>query len=291
MFINRSYLPMNPQFITVKKTKLAYYEKNQGVAPTLFFIHGNSISAESWLGQLNNTEFSNYRMIALDLPGHGESDASEDPENDYTILGLGIIVAEAIKALTKSNQYIAIACSLGTNILAEALAHQIDPIGIALIGPSIVGDDYQIHEFVKPGTSVNVVFTEEAPADDVRRYAKEVMFNSDEAKSREFVDDYYRVKPHFRSILARSIQQAAYSDEISLLKKMEIPVLVIFGENERIVNPDYLDHPPFELWGQKVFKLAQASHLIHQDQPAAFNSILRGYVDDRFKSIHDVKQT
>lgn len=65
----------------------------------------------------------------------------------------------------------------------------------------------------------------------------------------------------------------------------------MFEEEEHIINQDYLDAPPFELWEEKVFKIPKASYLVHQDQPKAVSALLLKYVRDQFKLAYSVKQT
>ena len=41
-------------------------------APTLLLIHGSGVSARYWINQLQG--LGGLRVVAVDLPGHGESD-------------------------------------------------------------------------------------------------------------------------------------------------------------------------------------------------------------------------
>src|SRR4051794_1168491 len=53
-----------------------------GTAGTVFMVHGFATSrAENWrrLGWYGAFERKNYRLVALDLRGHGESDKPHDP--------------------------------------------------------------------------------------------------------------------------------------------------------------------------------------------------------------------
>lgn len=274
------YLPMQQRTITISNIQIAYLIKNEFVENTIFFIHGNSVSSRSWKKQLDSELLSKYRLIAFDLPAHGDSGASANPEQDYSLPGLGLIIANAIKALAGNDAYILVGLSLGTNILAEALAFDLKPSGIVLAGSCIVGGKYTIESFVKPDTNVHVVFTEQSPEAEVKKYTSEVMFNPDEIDIEEFISDYYRVKPSFRSCLNASLQLQNYSDQIALIQKINKPILLIFGKDEKIVNPDYLDDAPLNLWHNTVFKLSSASHLVHTDQANEFNLLLANYAKD-----------
>lgn len=269
---------MDYNYLNLNNIQLAYLDQNTDSEKIIFFIHGNSVSSSTWKEQFNNQLFQDYRLIAIDLPAHGESDASAHPFLDYNIPGLGSIMATAIRVLAGSHPYLLVSLSLGTCILAEALEFGLHPQGIVLAGSCIVGGEYTLDKVIKPNTNVHVVFTEQSPENEVREYAKEVMLSNDRVE--EFVSDYYKVKPLFRSHLMSSIQDQKYNDHIELITATQKALLVVFGKDEQIVNADYLDDAPLNLWRDTIFKLPGASHLLHLDQPEAFNQLLIDYVSD-----------
>jgi pimeloyl-ACP methyl ester carboxylesterase len=273
---------MTQKFITIADCKLAYLDQNEDKENMVFFIHGNSVSSRSWKAQLNSERLQDYRLIAIDLPAHGDSAASANPAQDYSIPGLGAIMAAAIKVLAADQPYILAALSLGTNILAESLAFGLQPSGLVLAGSCLIGGKYTLDSFAYPDTNVGVVFTEQAGQNEVRAYASEVMTNRDKSVVEAFVNDYYQVKPPFRSVLSTSIQEQKYSDQIALIQAVEKPVLVIFGKEEQVINPDYLDDASLKLWKNMVFKIPDASHLVHSDQPEEFNKLLSAYMAEIF---------
>jgi pimeloyl-ACP methyl ester carboxylesterase len=66
-----------------------------GEGPPLVLLHGANLSAEVWSYQLRDLS-ATYRVIALDLRGHGRSSAGED---DVTISAMATDVAEVMGAL------------------------------------------------------------------------------------------------------------------------------------------------------------------------------------------------
>ena len=106
--------------ITVKGIQLSYLVQNETAENTIFFIHGNSISADSWKKQLNSELLRAYRLIALDLPAHGDSDASLHPDEDYNLPGLAAYIAETVRQLVPKQPYILAGLSLGANRSFEA---------------------------------------------------------------------------------------------------------------------------------------------------------------------------
>ena len=98
--------------LTVKGIRIAYLEQNPDCKNTIFFIHGNSVSSASWMKQLNSELLSKYRLIAFDLPAHGDSAASPEPDNDYTFAGLASIATLLVEQL-ETGPYIICGCQPG----------------------------------------------------------------------------------------------------------------------------------------------------------------------------------
>ena len=60
--------------ISSYQMKLSYLEANPEKKETILFIHGNSASKEFFERLMSRPELAQYRLVAVDLPGHGKSD-------------------------------------------------------------------------------------------------------------------------------------------------------------------------------------------------------------------------
>lgn len=274
---------MEPKSINVGGINLAYYLQHDEQPYTIFFVHGNSVSSLSWKKQFSDPRLSAYRLVALDLPAHGLSEASPDPERDYSLPGLARIIADALPLLVTSDRYLLVGLSLGANLVAETLALGLRPAGIVLAGPSVLGAAYPVSKVVKPGTHVYTVFTDTAPETDVVAYSKEGILSEDPADRDAFLFDYQRVRKPFRSVFNQSLENKYYSDEIQLLADSGIPQCVIMGADEQVVFPDYLDNAGLPLWRRGVYKIPGASHLVNVDRPDVFNELLAAFAEDVFR--------
>src|SRR5215203_771890 len=116
---------MKNGLVEVDGLHIYYVEKNKEGKATIFFIHGNSGSSRMWHKQVESELFQQYRLIAIDLPGHGKSSASNDPEKDYSPIGTASILFQAIKKLADNNPYILVGFSYGTNVVAEMLLYDV----------------------------------------------------------------------------------------------------------------------------------------------------------------------
>jgi pimeloyl-ACP methyl ester carboxylesterase len=273
---------MSPSFIEVKGLQIAYHELNPGALNTIFFIHGNSVNKNCWYKQLKSGALKNYRLIAFDLPGCGDSDKALHAEHDYTLKGLAAFAINIIHALHRNKPYIATGLSLGTNILAEMLP-TIQPAGIVMAGACIVGKNIAVDNIIKPGTHVGVVFTGEALKEDVLKYANEVMINADAEDIQQFSDSYYSTDTRLRTTIAACIAAGNYSDEIDLLQQKDIACLFVYGKDELVVNTNYLEDVTLPLWNNKIYLIDGASHLPNIDKPEEFNALLMAYAEDVFK--------
>jgi pimeloyl-ACP methyl ester carboxylesterase len=143
--------------------------------------------------------------------------------------------------------------------------------------------EFTIDKMVKPDTHVGVVFQDDAPAQVVHAYARETSLSNEEEDRELFIQDFMNVVKPFRSLLAQSIFNNKMSNQIELLQRNNVTVLIIFGKEEKVIDPDYLDKAPLRLWQNKIFKIEGASHLVNIDRPEAFNSLLKQFVEDETK--------
>src|SRR5579863_2300090 len=114
---------MDKKFISIEGIRIAYLEQNSRPEnKTIFFIHGNSVSSRTWRKQLVDPLFSDHRLIAIDLPAHGDSGTAADPAHTYSLPMLANLMAKAVRLLANNQPFILAGVSLSTNIVAEMLA-------------------------------------------------------------------------------------------------------------------------------------------------------------------------
>jgi len=273
---------MENKNIEVYNCKIAYTEKNSAGLKTLFFIHGNSCSSRIWRKQLDHPLLSDYRLICLDLPSHGRSGKLKNDE-DNNLLFFGDLLSKSINALIDGKEYILVGFSLGSNIVAEMISHSLNPAGIVIISPTIIGENYTLNDTLKPGADPTLLFTDEPSQKDIIAFIHNVLFSSDESDLLTCVEDFNAVKKPFRSSILKTAIEGKLSDEVMNLTRYNIPMLVLFGKEDKIVNPDYLDRAQLPLWNRGVFKLDDAGHYLMLDQPEGFAGLLADYCGQMFK--------
>ncbi|TXN38319.1 alpha/beta hydrolase [Flagellimonas hymeniacidonis] len=102
--------------IDINGESLAYFDNEKGNT-TLLFLHGAFINKEYWNAQLSYFS-KNYRVIAVDLPGHGKSTYNK---GDWTGPRFGKDFSKFIQELALQN-VILIGHSFGSDVMLETVA-------------------------------------------------------------------------------------------------------------------------------------------------------------------------
>jgi len=272
---------MTTHQLTAKGIRISYIEQNPESRKTIFFIHGNSTSSATWKKQFSTALFTAYRLVAIDLPAHGSSEASPEPERDYNLAGLASILTEVIQEL-EMGPYILCGSSLGTNILAEMIPFGIDPSGMLFAGPRLMGEGIGMDKIAIPGTDISALLKDEPPIEAIINYGKLICLSNGPEDLEIFKTDFNKVQAPFRSLFMNSIFIGNLGDEIKQVNSISCPLAWVFGADEKVVDPNYLDNVDLPKWKDQVLKIPGAGHLVNVDQPEAFNKILAEFVRDCF---------
>jgi pimeloyl-ACP methyl ester carboxylesterase len=84
-------------------------------AKTIVFVHGWTCDESSWSNQVPVFE-KNYRVITLDLPGHGKSGS---PTNGPLTMELFARSIEAVRVEAKAGKIVLVGHSMGTPVIRE----------------------------------------------------------------------------------------------------------------------------------------------------------------------------
>ncbi|MEO3404952.1 alpha/beta hydrolase [Mucilaginibacter sp. CAU 1740] len=264
------------RYLEAEGTVIAYREENPDREKTVFFLHGNSGSRQTWDGQMASPLLSDFRMVAFDLPAHGNSGGPDTDAFGYSLARLARIMSSAINMLGGDEPYFLAGLSLGSNIACESLA-LVKARGLVMISPCIIGADYPVNVLFRPGADLRAVFADDADERLIHQTLLSCVHTGTPELLADLLADYHKVKGNFRSRLYESVQKQQYGDEIKMLQESGIRPLVLFGEDDPISNIGYLDPLEHKMWNGKIYKLKQASHFLHLDQPSLVTKLLHDY--------------
>lgn len=259
-----------------------HIELRPGGAETILFLHHSSGAAGVWKNQWSNPLLRQYTLIRMDLPGHGRSARSNAPEKAYNLQAMGKIIYSAVQQLN-IDQYISVALSLSTNIIAEIAASLTNCQGYFLAGPCITAAYMTPADILQPFTYGDVLFTPSPASDNLTQYLRGLVYNQDEAVIRQLFNDFNNTDPAYRSFMGQSIAAGCWSDECLQLCQARKPIALVYGSEEKIIHTGYLKSIVLPKWQDKIHFLPNAGHLCNLDQPDLFNRLLAQFANEAFQ--------
>jgi pimeloyl-ACP methyl ester carboxylesterase len=249
----------------------------------IVFIHGNSQSHEYWKFVLQDTRLdAQYKLIALDLPGHGNSFRSSDPSKEYALKGLAKSVQEFLSHFEKE-PYLLIGCSLGSNMIGEIATELKNCKGFLLTSPCAIGKGLTVPEIIQPNPNLAAAFTAHPTEEAIDQLVDDSAYGLAEELKQFCKTIYKKTDPEFRVSMAECIGRGEYSDELSNLENSLLPVAVVFGEHDKLCFTDYLDKVPFRKWRNKTVLIPDSGHSSMLDQPVALAGIIADFAADCFR--------
>lgn len=216
------------------------FTEHPGREPVLICIHGNSLSRVEFTPLLESGKLEKYRIITYDLPGHGESDKPVDPDGTYSLQGYAAHLAGFIRSLGVK-RYALFGVSLGGHIAIEAAATGLDPVpaGILTVGTPPVGTALDLGEAFLPGPDDPSLLQTEISREEAEQIVG-ILTEDPEVQTR-CVGEILSTDRNARRYLLKSFKDRPFHDEIDFVLHTDIPLLIGFGERERVVSTKYLE--------------------------------------------------
>ena len=94
--------------------------------------------------------------------------------------------------------------------------------------------------------------------------------------------DFKQTDPMVREFLGKSIQEGKINNEIEILQMSDIPVCIVTGEQDELINPEYLKSVQITKWKNKLITIPNAGHYPHIENPDVFNNTIVEFAADCF---------
>ena len=252
-------------------------------------IHGNSGAKTAFEKQLNSPLAQTYRLIALDLPGHGESQHDiSNPGQTYRPSGYAQMVVDFATHLHLTHA-VYVGWSLGGHILLEALqasnGHPALPLpaGVLIFGAPPIGTNADIPQAFLPNPVFPLATQEILTRAEINAFVH-AWFRKhfpDADIPQHFYRDIVASDGQARKYLGISVGTNDFADEVTAVGTTTTPLAIVHGVQEQLVNGHYyagLSMPT--LWKQQVHLVNNAGHAVQEEQPGHFNGLLQAFIDD-----------
>lgn len=267
--------------IDINGQKIACYESG-GQGQTLFFIHSNSTSAQLFEPQFDGALGEKYRLIGIDLPGHGQSAPATTPEAHYSLPGYAGIVVEAAKILG-AEEAIFMGWSLGGHILMEAADRLPKARGFMIFGAPPLGNPPQMDNAYFSGPGMENIFKSELSDEEIKEWVA-TQFSPEPSIEIPacFANAIQRAQGDARALLGASFMGLRFRDELEAIQNITAPLAILHGDKDRCVKLDYLKTIKSPtLWRNEVQVISGAGHTPHWERTEVFNHLVEEFIDDR----------
>jgi len=253
--------------------------RSEGNGYPVIFLHANSIGAASFYWQMMSKEGENFQFISIDMPGHGASDFSFQPQNDYNINAISDIIAGILQYFD-FEECVLCGHGLGAHVAIRTAAKVEKVKGLMLVGAAPLSSYQKIEEAYDINEVYKLFHKGQLSEAEVSLLAQQFISKDDVAEIM-FVDNIKNTDPNFRTHMYQSFKTDQTND-FNILKALKIPITLLNGDKDRMVNRDYLESHKIEdlLWRQKVQYISEAGNSPMWEKHKVFNYFIEQFVND-----------
>jgi pimeloyl-ACP methyl ester carboxylesterase len=255
--------------------------ESAGQGPPVVLIHGNSSSSSAFSRQLEGPLGARLRLVAIDLPGHGESDDAKD-RSAYSLPGHARAVRAVVEALGLHEARF-VGWSLGGHVTLEMAPDLPRARGFVIFGTPPVPSPgaAPMREPFLPNPAMKFTFQENIDNSEASAYvAAFFKLGFDDIPS-FYLKDALRTDGRARSGLGSSVEGGLYRDEVTTVRDLKIPLAVVHGGDEQLVNGQYFGSVAMpSLWRGAVQMIPYAGHAPQWETPKAFDALIEAFVEE-----------
>jgi 2-succinyl-6-hydroxy-2,4-cyclohexadiene-1-carboxylate synthase len=266
---------------------LTYAIRDEGHGPPLLLLHGFTGSSESW-GAVLPALAERFRVLALDLPGHGQTDAPPDPAR-YAMEAVAADIAALLPALDVSRVHL-LGYSMGGRLALYFARHY----------PGLITS--LTLESASPGLATAAERSDRTAADNalagwieahslsefVARWEALPLFDSQRRLPADVREQQRKLRlGNSPQGLANSLRGMGTGRQPSLwaeLAQVAAPTLLLAGELDpkfRAINEQMAAVMP----NVQLTIVAGAGHTVHLEQPGDFTArVLRSLTDSEHEA-------
>jgi len=246
------------------------HSTSSGKGPkTIVLVHGWTCDDTSWSAQVPALS-KHYRVITLDLPGHGQSESPKDGKFSMDLFARAI---EAVRAERRIDKIALVGHSMGTPVIRQYARLYPQHVAALVIVDGVVIPPAQSARAATPPLDLQQLVTPEGLK--MRQGMIEGMFTpKTPADVQERVLKMMLAAPPATAAgaMAATFDPSTWTDDV-----MTMPVYGIYAEKSALLgNPAYL---------KKVFpkieyvEMPGTGHFVMMEQPEEFNRLLTSFLD------------
>ena len=261
----------------VNGVRLHYLDTGSG--PALICLHGTSMSAHCW-GHLAASLRDSFRIIAIDMRGHGRSDR---PNTTYSVAEMAGDVAALLRQLGRRGVTI-VGSSVGTQVAVSVAASNPDLVaGLILSDPSFFVTDTEIVKYLRSHHTRrrNYPTRQEAEAyvralpqrsglkPGMHELAEEGDFRQEADGSWSWAYDLGAITKVFLNLS---------TDQSADIAAVKCPVLILNADRSNVLAGDKAQALLARFSNARLIPITDSNHTIWGDQPEKLAQLSREFM-------------
>jgi pimeloyl-ACP methyl ester carboxylesterase len=219
--------------IAVEDVNISYFDEGNTSLPVILLIHGFPFSKTIWQNEIELLK-ENFRVIAYDVRGHGQSDAGTLP---FSIQQFANDLLLFISAL-KLDKVSLCGHSMGGYIALLSITQNPDRFSSLILCNTQCNEDSAEAKMKRADTMLAV------QANGLKKYATDsidMLFSktaiTEYPKAVAFVEEII-LSTHLETITQTLLALANRSETCSSLHTITVPVLILVGAEDRLTPPE-----------------------------------------------------
>jgi len=275
--------PWNPppyftpeKYAEVEGMKIAYVEAGESNPNAIVFVHGFSGDLQNWWDEFEYFQ-KDYHVLVLDNPGHGKSEKCSKAAPCSIDLFARVVVG--LMDQSKIKQAVLVGNSMGGQIVGYAAIHYPERVTKLVLSDSAGAGHYGPLALVIPLASPTTLkllynpkraqYQEDGPEKNQGR----------SAFAKSFADTD-QMRPYLVS-LSQSIKSVAHTPLRKDLPKIAAPTLLIWGDDDPLVNPKTMDVFAAGIPQTTRYLVHGGGHTPQMHTPAEFNCAVEKFIQGR----------
>lgn len=242
----------------------------------VLLIHGSGASRSVFARQFESPLAVTHRLIAFDLPGHGQSSDARDPSHVYSLPGLAAAAGYVLDRLGVRRAAV-YGWSLGGHVAIELASIHPAVAGLMLSGaPPVARGLLEMLRGFHANWDMLLASKKIYSERDTSRFER-LCFG--ETGDPSFFQDIQRADGRLRNAVSRGMISGEGANQKRVVENAEFPVAFVNGENDPFIRPGFfntLDCP--SLWERPIV-IEGVGHAPFWERPDLFNPIFSRFLD------------
>ena len=259
--------------MNIKKNGLSIFLEGDESNKPLLFVHGFPFDHNMWSNQINKFSL-NYFCITYDIRGLGDS---EPGDGQYTI-ELLIDDLEMVINEFKLDKPVLCGFSMGGYISLRAIERMEEKFGALVLCDTKASTDNN------EGKINRALGITKINSEGVQKYVNDFIPNCfceySLQNKKELVRQSIIGSEYFSPLGIKGclLAMAGRTDTSDYLSKIELPVLVLCGQEDNLTTPDVMMGMSDKIRGSEFYTIPKAGHLSPLENPDVVNKYIENFL-------------